>query len=179
MSRCRCLATAVVLLCPLLLAGCIDRVPDAQQARSYSDGVMVDSGAIRVLNVLVVAPEDGGDGVVSMTIANRGDSGDRLTDIQTGDGDVELAEGELPAGSSVQVGGGDDKISATIRNLQKRPGESVTLKLIFGEAEPITVETVVVPATGEYATITPTPAETPTPEESPMPVDASPSPEAS
>ena len=48
---------------------------DATSAKPYapSDGIMADSGDLRVLNALVVAADGDSTGVVSATIANRGD----------------------------------------------------------------------------------------------------------
>lgn len=176
MSRRRSLAVATVVLCPLLLTGCfVDRVPDAQQARSYSDGVMADAGDLRVVHALVVAGEDADAGVVSMTIANRGHESDRLVSIESDAGTVELpAPQDLPPQEAVALGAGEGP-TPTIRGLTKKPGEQISLVLRFEKAEPVRLRTVVVPTEGEYATISPSPEESPeaTPEET-----LSPSPDA-
>lgn len=175
MSRRRSLAVATVVLCPLMLTGCADRVPDAQLARSYSDGVMADAGDLRVVHALVVAGEDADAGVVSMTIANRGDRSDRLMSIESDAGTVELpAPQDLPPQEAVALGAGEGP-TPTIRGLTKEPGELIDLVLRFENAEPVELRTVVVPTEGEYATISPSPDESPeaTPEET-----LSPSPDA-
>ena len=60
----------------------------------------------------------------------------------------------------------DSDPSATVRNLSSKPGEAITVKISFAEAEPISLRTVVVPATGDYASITPAAEPTPTVSES-------------
>lgn len=169
MSRHRSRAVVTVSLCSVLLTGCfVDDVPDAQQARSYSDGVTADSGPIRVVHALVVAGEGGDEGVVNMTIVNRGDQPERLSAIETDAGTVELpAPQQLPPGIRVHFGVGPDATPVMVRGLKKRPGESLSLVLRFDEVEPIRMRTVIVPADGEYATITPSPVQSPEPTESP------------
>ena len=54
------------------------------------------------------------------------------------------------------------ELSATISSLTSLPGETITLHLRFRRADPVTINTVVVPATGAYATITPAPTPSPT-----------------
>ena len=47
--------------------------------------------------------------------------------------------------------------AATISGLTALPGETITLRMTFKEADPLTIRTVVVPAKGPYASITPGP----------------------
>ena len=44
-----------------------------------------------------------------------------------------------------------------ISGLTALPGETITLRLTFKEADPLTIHTVVIPAKGPYASITPGP----------------------
>lgn len=139
-----------------LLTGCSAGF-GATSTKPYApgDGINADSGTMRALNVLVVAADGATSGVVVMTLANRGGNDDRLTGIESPEGSVSLSgPTDLPAGGAVQFGN-DTDTTATITGLTKLAGEAIELKLTFAAAEPITLRTVVVPATGDYAGITP------------------------
>ena len=99
----------------------------------------------------------GANGVVSGSIANRGTSKDGLTDMTSPDGTVDLTgTGKIPPKGATRLGA-DTATSATISGLTKLPGETITLKLTFQRADPVTIRTVIVPASGTYASITPAP----------------------
>ena len=75
--------------------------------------------------------------------------------------------------------------SATISDLTRKAGQEISLTLSFAHNEPLTVRTLVLPATGAYADITPGPqtpvetTDTPTDTSTASPTDtstASPSP---
>jgi hypothetical protein len=171
-SRIRPVLTPVLLaLTPLVLVtGCAAGM-NAQTLKPYApaDGVVANSGNIRVLNALVVE-DPSGTGVVSMTIVNRGNRDDSLTDLTSPDGRVDLTgTRDLPAGAAVRFGATTEP-SATISSLVKPPGRTITLRLAFTHSLPITLHTVVVPASGAYADITPGPE---TPSESQTPTDTS------
>lgn len=156
----------------------------AQSVQRYApaDGVIADSGALRVLDALVVSSEGSGRGVVSMTITNRGARDDELTGITSPTGRVDLTGNRvLPAGRSVSFGA-DTNPAATIEALAREPGQTIRLRLAFARTEPITLRTVVVSPVGPYATVTPgpetpdetdtsspSPSGTATPSESPSP----------
>lgn len=144
-----------------LLTGCSAGFgATAIQDYAPADGVIATSGDIRVLNALVVESDGGRGGVVSMTIVNKGERDDRLTGLTSPDATVDLTgDTTLPAGSAVHLGGGTDP-SASLTGMTKLAGESVELKLTFARTEPITLTTVVMPATGDYASISPTPSPT-------------------
>jgi hypothetical protein len=147
-----------------LLVGCSAGF-DATSIQPYApaDGVLANTGDIRVLNALVVAPEDERTGVLSMTIVNRGTTDDRLTDITSPHGSVDLTgDTTLPAGGAVRLGA-DTDVSAQISGLTKQPGETIRLRIRFARTQPVTVDTVILPATGDYAGLTPSPTPTPTP----------------
>ncbi len=152
-------ATAVsAVAVAALLAGCAAGF-DATAAKPYapSDGILANSGDLRVQNALVVASESVSSGVVIASISNRGDSDDELTGLTSPDGTVDLTgDGALPAGSAVRLGS-DTDLSATISGLTALPGETITLRLTFARAEPLRINTVVVPAQGAYESITPGP----------------------
>lgn len=127
----------------------------SRQFYAPADGVYADSGDIRALNVLVVAAEGSSTGVLVMTVANRGRRADRLTGIETDAGSVVLSgPAELPAGGSLQFGSDTDP-TATVTGLGAEPGEAIEVTLRFSRAEPVTLRTVVMPATGDYEDITP------------------------
>lgn len=158
-------AGAVVVLGALsALSGCAAGF-GAASSRPYapSDGVQAESGDLKVLNALVVASGAGTTGLVSTTIANTGDRDDRLTGLTSPDGTVELTGSpDLPAGAAVLLGAGTD-LTATVSGLSRRAGETVTLEISFSRAEPVTLHTVVVAATGIYAELTPPPSTSPSP----------------
>ena len=149
---------------------------DATSAQPYapSDGIIASSGDLRVLNALVVAAEGADSGLVSMTVANRGTQDDRITGITTPAGSVDLVgDAQLPAGGAVAFGA--TGTTATVSGLDAAPGEGIELKVAFARAEPVTLRTVVVPATDDYAALTPSPSPTPTPVSTETPTE-SPSP---
>ena len=172
MSRIRSALTPVLLaLTPLVFAtGCAAGM-NAQTLKPYApaDGVVANSGSIRVLNALVVE-DSTATGVVSLTIVNRGNRDDSLTDLTSPEGSVDLTgTRDLAAGAAVRFGATTEP-SATISSLIKPPGASITLRLAFRHTLPITLHTVIVPAAGIYADITPGPE---TPSESQTPTDTS------
>ena len=165
MSRPRTSALAAALLAgtTLLLAGCGSGF-GATTSKAYapSDGVMGDSGRIRVLNALVVAPEGGHEGVVSMTVVNRGSRPERLLGLASDAGNVDFTgDRTLLPGAAVAFTAGSDP-AATIQGLRVQPGQTIKLRLAFQNTAPLTLDTVVVPPTGPYASLTPEPTPTPT-----------------
>ena len=141
-----------------LVSGCAAGF-DATSVQPYapSDGVLADSGDLRVLNALVVASDSVSSGVISTTIVNRGKRPDRLTEVTSPAGTVDLTgDGDLEPGAALQLGAGTDT-SATITGLTRLPGETITVKLTFRRAEPVTLRTVIVPAAGDYESVTPGP----------------------
>jgi hypothetical protein len=154
---------AAVLGLAGLLSGCGAGF-DATSVKAYapSDGIMADTGHLRILNTLVVASDSYSSGVIIATIANDGTKADELTGITSPDGTVDLTgDGTIDAGAAVSLGAGTD-LSATLSSLTSLPGETITLHLRFARADPVTIHTVVVPATGPYESITPAPIASPT-----------------
>ena len=138
----------------------------ARQPYAPGDGIQAGTGDLRVVSALVVSPEDSGDGVILMAVVNNGDQDEEITSVESDEGEVDYTGSHtIPAGETVLFGAESDP-SATIRNLSAEPGESVTVKINFAEAEPINLHTVVVPATGDYASITPAAEPSPTASES-------------
>ena len=157
-------STAVAVLSLAgLLSGCGAGF-DATSVKAYapSDGIMADIGHLRILNTLVVASDSFSSGVVVATIVNDGKKADDLTGITSPDGTVDLTgDGTIDPGAAVQLGAGTE-LSATLSSLTSLPGETITLHLRFARADPVTIHTVVVPASGAYASITAAPTPSPT-----------------
>jgi hypothetical protein len=177
LRRLRPLAALAAALTVTVLTGCSTGF-DATSKKDYapSDGIVAGDGDIRVLNALVVAADGADDGLVSMSVVNRGEAADRITGIESDAGDVTLGgDTSLPAGSSVSFGA--DGTTATVSGLTKEPGQAVQLTIRFARSEPLTLRTVIVPATDDYASLTPSSPPTPavlpteTPTESPSPTE--------
>jgi hypothetical protein len=156
---------------------------DATARQSYApgDGIQAGTGDLRVVSALVVSAADSTDGVILMAVVNNGDQDEEITSVEAGGGEVDYTGSHtIPAGETVLFSADSDP-SATVRNLSAKPGETVTVKISFAEAEPITLHTVVVPATGDYASITPAAEPTPAASDSGATPSgsASPSPSAS
>ena len=149
------------------LTGCSSGF-DATSRKDYapSDGIVAGDGDIRILNALVVAVEGADEGVVSMTVVNRGETSDRITRIQSDAGDVTLGgDTSLPPGAAVSFG--TEEATATVSALSKDPGQAVQFTVRFAKAEPLTFRTVIVLGTDDYASLTPPASPTPTPTLSP------------
>jgi copper(I)-binding protein len=154
-------------LVTLLATGCGSGF-DATARQSYApgDGIQAGSGDLRVVSALVVSPDDSDDGVILMAVVNNGEQDEEITSVDADKGEVDYTGSHtIPAGETVVFGPESDP-SATVRNLSAEPGETITVKISFADAEPISLHTVVVPATGDYASITPAAEPTPTPSES-------------
>ena len=149
-------AVAGALLAGAVLTGCASGF-GATSAQPYApaDGIQAESGDLRALNVLVVAEEETTAGVLVMTVANDGTRDDRLTGVETSGGSVTPSGPvDLPAGSAVSFSN-DTEATATVTGLTAGTGETIEVTLSFARATPLTLRTVVVPATGDYEGITP------------------------
>ena len=154
---------AAALVLTGLLSGCGAGF-EATATKPYapSDGIMATTGDLHILNMLVVAGASFSSGVVVTTIVNDGTEADELTEMTSPDGQVDLTgDGTIEPGGAVQLSAGTE-LSATISSLTSLPGETITLHLRFKRADPVTINTVVVPATGPYATVTAAPTPSPT-----------------
>ena len=173
-------AVAPLAFVAALVTGCASGF-DATARQSYApgDGIQAGSGDLRVLSALVVAPEDADTGIVLMAVVNSGAEPDEITAVESDAGTVDYTGSqEIAAGETVVFGAESDP-SVVIRDLSADPGEAITVKVSFGEAEPISLRTVVVPSTGEYASVTAPsePSATPTADGSATPAEtASPAP---
>ena len=146
-----------------LLSGCgAGFEATSVQPYSPSDGITAVTGDLRILNTLVVAGASYSSGTVVATIANDGTEADELTEMTSPDGQVDLTgDGTIEPGGAVQLSAGTE-LSATISSLTSLPGETITLHLRFRRADPVTIETIVWPSAGPYASITVAPTASPT-----------------
>jgi hypothetical protein len=179
--RRRSLLVAVPLaLATVLVTGCGSGF-DATARQSYApgDGIQAGTGDLRVVSALVVSPEGSKDGVILMAVVNNGEQDEEITSIEADGGEVEYTGSHtIPAGETVLFSAESDP-SATVRGLSTKPGEAITVKVSFADAEPISLRTVLVPATGDYASITPAAGPSPTVSESGATPSGSVSPDSS
>jgi copper(I)-binding protein len=155
-SRRAAMGLALVLSVSPLLGACASG-QDAVTRMAYapSDGIEAQVGSIKVLNALVVAAPTGSVGTVSMSVVNTGSEPDRLVEVTATDGRVATSgASEVPA-DGVLAFGSPSGPSATIEGLGVTAGDTIGLRLRFEKAGEVSVQTVVYPAAGDYATITP------------------------
>lgn len=160
--RARALTAATAVVAAAVLSACSTGFgATSVQPYAPSDGILANSGDLRILNALVVSSSGGTTGVLSASIVNRGTRPDKLTGVTSPDGTVDFTgDATVTPKSAIRLGA-DTKASATMTGLTKLPGEVITLTLTFQRADPVTLRTVVVAATGEYATVTPAPTASP------------------
>jgi copper(I)-binding protein len=132
----------------------------AVQPYSASDGVEANSGDVRVINALVVASPSITSGVISATIVNRGTRPDTLTGVSSPNGSVHFSGPTTLGPGLATTLGANTQSTATITGLTRLAGESITVRLTFRRAHPVTLNTVVVAAGGPYASMTSSPSPT-------------------
>jgi hypothetical protein len=167
LSRRAALAATVLAAVPTIAA--CGAGHSAIMIRPYApaDGVQADSGdgSLRVLNALVVGSESG-DAVVSLTISDRGGSGDELVGMTSGEAQISFeGSAEVPPRGTLTLGPGKTpggaKGEAVIVGGEIEPGDIVPLTLSFAKAGTVTLRTVATPAEGYYEAYTvPPPATT-------------------
>ena len=98
----RAAVAGLVVVAALALTGCSSTNPITTKADyDASDGMGVRVGDVRAHNLLVVAAEEGGPGVLSGALAN---SGSETEDVTIGIGDDDPVEVSVPAGGTVLLG---------------------------------------------------------------------------
>jgi hypothetical protein len=178
-STARRASVAVILSAAVMLAvsGCAAGF-NATTTEPYSpaDGVMGISGNVRVLNALVVVPVGGSTGVISMTVANDAHRVERIISLTSNGGTVDWSGPRvIPAGDAIRLGA-NTVPSATLTGLRVQPGDAVRLRIGFARTAPISIDTVVLPASGPYASYTAPPVPVPSVSTSESPTEsASPS----
>lgn len=147
---------ALALLAVVALTGCSQTNPvTTDREYSAADGVRVSLGDLRATNLLVVAAEKGGPGIVSGGVTNDGDTD---TTVTLSVGDESGTTLDVPAGGAVLFGTGSDTgESIEVAAVPAAPGALATVTLSSPEAGSTTVQVPVLDGTlPEYAPLLPT-----------------------
>lgn len=154
-----------------VLAGCSVFSP-ATTIEPYdpSDGVNVDlENGVKLRNFLVVATEKGGVGAVVGSLVNDGDRSVTVElTAQFGEStQPSVTRISVPANGLVLVAPGEQQ-EMSIPDIPVAPGENIEMSATAASAGTDWFDTPVLPAEGEYATLTAAPTtEPPTPSGSP------------
>jgi hypothetical protein len=135
--------------------------------------VWADSDHLQLRSVVAVAPENGTATLVG-TILNQGRTADALVDVSIPNGGSTFSPSPLPLpADGVRVLGVDTSLGratmVALEGRRLRPGLVVPVTFEFRRAGTVTLDVLVVPDTGPYATV---PAPTADAEASPSPTDA-------
>ena len=164
-----------------VLAGCGASPVGTGTPDNLSDGVSASVGAIQARNLLLVGSAAGQPALVSGVLLN--DTGAAIT-VSLSTGEAQAVSVDVPAGSSVLLGASTSDPAATpvvgvasnavvqFESLAQPAGALAPLRLSTPGGGTTTVQVPVLPATLQYATITPNPGAAPTPAvtEGPTPV---------
>ena len=151
------LAVAGALAAVLTLSACGASGPDAptRNTKKVTDGAEMDSGNIKVRDLLLVAQPDG-SAVLVATIINSGEAADSLTGISangiaamTGTSPIALAT-DKPA---IFAGPSANQV-AVIPALNVQPGNRVPVTLTFTGTPEIKIDAIVREQAGIYADVT-------------------------
>ncbi|WP_062379588.1 hypothetical protein [Demequina pelophila] len=104
-------AASTALLAAVALAGCSTINPiTTQQAYDASDGVSVQIGDVRALNLIVVAEEEGGPAVLIGSLSNSGSEDVAVSASIDGDAIVTV---DVAAGTTLTLGGESEETAVT------------------------------------------------------------------
>lgn len=153
--RVRGLGAALVLAGAVSLSGCAAFSPvQTEVIGDVADGVPVDLGAVRIDNLLVVAPAKGGPGTISASVVNS--SGQEVAIAFTDQASGSSARFAVPAFTTRQISSQSDKVE--LASVSAPPGAVITMDV----TSPISGTSIVtVPVLSEqsyYQTLLPTPA---------------------
>jgi hypothetical protein len=141
------LAIAALLLAPVLTACGFNEQTD--QVYQAAVGVNDRSGAVDILNALVVSGQDG-SGTFAGTLVNTASEDDRL-DSLTGTDVVAIRRTvDVPAGGTALLA---DSGILTLTGDVIKPGSYVELTFAFNNGQSTTMKVPVVAATGDYADV--------------------------
>jgi hypothetical protein len=145
------LAALAVSLAPVT-AGCAAGF-DAVTGQPFApgDGLIGEIGDLQVNNLVVVG-DDQGQGIVLLSVANRGTEPDTLQSVELpGGAEATLPQDtQIPFRGSLSLQGEDEVIRVT--GLEQAPGQAVEVRLLFRQAGELALTTVVVPSGGYYRT---------------------------
>ena len=167
-------AAAVALLAVPVLSGCgVSFGAATDQPYQPSDGVIDRSGAVDVLNALVVSATPG-SGRLVVGLVNNFDDDDELTGVigagETDSVSYELGNGEttIPAGELLDLSD-DDAVMVAVTGDEESvlPGKFLRLTFQFQNADDITVNVPVLAQNEDYAEVEMPSESTESPTESP------------
>jgi hypothetical protein len=146
----------------LLLGGCSFTSRDLTlEPYAPSDGLQADLGDVLVRNVLVVSEGDGAPGLVSATIANRGDD-DASVLLEVAGASEEL---DVPANGTLVIGveggtsgssqDGPETVSVVVDSVEPLAGGTLEVTVTDPASSSAVLEVPVVRPAGPYAELTP------------------------
>jgi hypothetical protein len=154
-------AIAALLLAPVLTACGFNAQTD--QVYQPAVGVNDRSGAIDILNALVVSGTDG-SGTFAGTLVNKDQTqADTLESVSGSGITASRRTVEVPAGEAVPLA---DSGAVTVKGSRIVPGTWVTLTFAFSSGQSTTIKVPVVEAAGDYSDV-PLPSSSTTPSSSP------------
>ncbi|WP_020578979.1 hypothetical protein [Actinopolymorpha alba] len=174
-------AGLVAISLPALAACAASYGAETQQPYTPSDGVWANSDGLELRNILAVSPKDGSATLIG-TILNGGSRDDRLVNVTFRGGRAAFGTSPitLPA-REPRVLGVDSSLGRAVpvalEGSPLKSGLVVPLTFEFERAGSVTLDVLVVPDQGPYATV-PAPGATLRPTVSAPPVPATPSPKA-
>lgn len=140
---------------------------DATTSQPYtpSEGVDGDAGTVLLRGVTLVAPGPGGPAGLVGGLVNEGKAPDTLTSVQvlgsSQPGYFPQGQILLPPGELVPLGlENSPSVTVTGPPTQLRAGNFVSVRFVFENAGSTTLQLLVQPRKGDYATVTPTPQPT-------------------
>ena len=145
------LAALAVSLAPVTAACAAGFDAVTGQPFAPADGLIGEIGDLQVNNVVVVG-DDQGQGIVLLSVANRGTEPDTLQSVELpGGAEATLPqETDIPFRGSLSLQGEGEVIRVT--GLEQAPGQAVEMRLLFEQAGELVLTTVVVPSGGYYRT---------------------------
>lgn len=147
-------AIAALLLAPALTACGFNVQTD--QVYQPAVGVNDRSGAVDVLNAVIVSGEDG-SGTFAGTLVNTGTEADRLDSVSGPGITASRRTIDIPAGGNAFLA---ESGQVTLQGDDIEPGAFVELTLSFGNGQTTTVKAPVVAAADDFADV-PLPKSTP------------------
>jgi copper(I)-binding protein len=151
--RRRLASVVLVLAVPALSSCAVSFGAQTDQVYNPSTGVDDRSGAVDVLNALVVSGTTGSGAVIATLVNNDQQRPDELRGVAGSGSDASLKV--TPGGATTIPAGGllnlatDGRIA--IRGARVAPGNFVTITFTFARAQAITVQAPVVANSSEYA----------------------------
>lgn len=167
--RARLGAAALLTVVAMALVGCVGKV-QTQIPYDPSDGVGVEVGSVRVLN-LIVLTEDGEDGNLIGAAVNHGDRDVELVFQYGPSGDRTEVAVDVPADATVHLGTGEEG-QLLLPGIDRQPGDLIEIYVQYGDEQGALARVPVLDgALPEYADHLPTPMPTPTETAAPEPTE--------